>query len=133
MTSFFLKIWEQTKHAVIHTCHTAFNTSTIPKIIKSTFVTLIPKVPRLENINQYRPINLRNTIYKIITKIIVHRMRHLLPNLINPTQSSFIPGHRAVINAIFVQELIHSFHRQKGQTENMMIKIDLEKAFDRLE
>lgn len=48
-------------------------------------------------------------------------------------QSSFIPDRRMIDNAIIVQEAMHSFRWQKGKIGNMLLKIDLEKAFDRLE
>lgn len=101
--------------------------------INSTHITLIPKVQHLESITQYRPIGLCNMIYKIITKIIVHRIRPLVPKLINPTQNSFLKGRRTVDNAILVQEIMHFFRKIQGRVGNTLIKIDLEKAFDRLE
>lgn len=36
-------------------------------------------------------------------------------------------------NAIVVQEAIHCFRRNMGRVGNMMLKLDLKKAFDRLE
>lgn len=111
----------------------AFSTFAIPPEINNTYLTLIPNTPHPEYVTKYRPIGLCNTIYKIITKIIVHRIHPLLSKIINLTQSSFIPGRCAADNAILVQEVIHSFKYQKGKTGNMLLKIDLEKAFDRLE
>ena len=42
-------------------------------------------------------------------------------------------GRKGVDNAILVQEIVHSMSRRKGRTGLMAIKIDLEKAYDRLE
>lgn len=36
-------------------------------------------------------------------------------------------------NAIIAQEIIHTVSRKKGKIGNMVIKVDLEKAYDRLE
>ncbi|KAK3198861.1 hypothetical protein Dsin_022276 [Dipteronia sinensis] len=41
---------------------------------------------------QLRPISLCNTVYKVISKIIVRRLRNLLPKLISPIQVAFVPG-----------------------------------------
>lgn len=57
----------------------------------------------------------------------------MLDDLINPLQGSFIPGCRAIDNVIIVQEAVHSLKHKKGSAGSMVIKIDLEKAFDRLE
>jgi len=53
--------------------------------------------------------------------------------LVSPLQTAFVPGRKGVDNAILVQEIVHSMSRRKGRTGLMAIKIDLEKAYDRLE
>lgn len=44
-----------------------------------------------------------------------------------------MPGRKGVDNAIIVQDLIHTISKKKGNHGVMAIKIDLEKAYDRLE
>ena len=58
----------------------------------------------LEVSSNYRPISLCNTVYKIVTKIIVARSRPHLDKLISPFQSAFVPGKKGVDNTIIVQE-----------------------------
>ena len=53
-----------------------------------------------ETIGNFRPISLCNSVYKIVTKIIVARVRPLLDNLISPFQSAFVPGRKGVDNVI---------------------------------
>ena len=72
-------------------------------------------------------------IYKVISKIIVLRLRPLLPSLISPMQIAFIEGRRGTDNVIIAQELIYSLRKRKGRTGFMVVKIDLEKAYDCLE
>ena len=69
----------------------------------------------------------------MVTKIIVARMRPLPTNLISPLSSAFVSSRQRVDNVIIAQELIHSMARKKGQGGVMAIKLDLEKAYDRLE
>lgn len=74
------------------------------------------------------------SLYKAITKIIVNRLRPHLNNIICPFQSSFLAGRRLTGNVIIAQEVIHSFHKMKNnKNPYMLIKLDLEKAFDCLE
>lgn len=94
---------------------------------------LITKIKGPETLGNFRPISLCNTIYKIFKKIIVARLRPYLEKLISPLQSAFVPGRKGINNAIIVQELIHSISRKKGTVGYMAIKIDLEKAYDKLE
>ena len=72
-------------------------------------------------------------MYKVVTKIIVKRLHPFLPKLISPLQTTFVPGRMGLDNMIIAQELIHTMTLEKGKTGFMFIKIDLEKAYDRLE
>lgn len=60
-------------------------------------------------------------------------MQHLLPNLISPSQIAFVAGRRGTYNVIVAQKLLYSMERKKGMTGYMIIKIDLEKAYDHME
>ena len=50
----------------------------------------------------------------------------------SPFQASFIPGQAIQDNIIITSEIIHSIRNKKGKTGYMIIKINLEKAYDRL-
>ena len=66
------------------------------------------------------------------SKIIVERLRHLLKELVGPKHASFILGRQTSDNIIIVQELLHTIRRMHGRKEAMIIKVDLEKAYDRI-
>ena len=57
----------------------------------------------------------------------------MLDKLVSPIQSTFVPGKKGVNNAIIVQEIIHTISKKKGRVGYMEIKVDLEKAYDKLE
>ncbi|KAL0301778.1 UNVERIFIED_CONTAM: hypothetical protein Sradi_6454600 [Sesamum radiatum] len=42
--------------------------------------------------SDFKPISLCNVINKIMTKLLYNKMAHLLPTLISPSQSGFVPG-----------------------------------------
>ncbi|XP_060965624.1 uncharacterized protein LOC133034538 [Cannabis sativa] len=102
------------------------------KGVNATNIVLIPKVQKLKRTNQYRPISLCNVMYKVISKIIAHRIKPLLPSLICPTQAAFVPRRNIQDNNVIIQEIIHSFNRKKGKEGFFAIKIDLMKAYDKL-
>jgi hypothetical protein len=62
----------------------------------------------------------------------VSRLRPLLPNLISPCQSTFIPDRWIVENQLIVQELMHNFKRRKVKGGFVAVKVDLQKAYDRV-
>lgn len=49
------------------------------------------------------PISLCNTVYKVITKFIIARIRLLLPNIISPIQTTFVVGGKDIDNVIISQ------------------------------
>ena len=112
---------------------TIFITGHVPHDLTAIKLILIPKVSNPKTVHQLRPISLCNTLYKLLSKIIVLRLKKFLPDLIHPAQSGFIPGRRATDNYIIAQELIHLIHNKRGKKGLMAAKIDLEKAYDRLE
>ena len=77
-----------------------FHNGKMPDYLNSTRIALIPKCSGPETISHFRPISLCNTVYKVVTKTIVNRIRPLLCNLFSPYQSTFVPGCRGVDNVI---------------------------------
>ena len=100
--------------------------------MNSTYIALIPKVPYPDMVAHLRPISLCNVCYKVITKIIVNRLKPLLKELVGPSQDSFCPGRFKTDNIIINQEMIHTMKRRKGKKGYVEIKVDLEKAYDRV-
>ncbi|XP_021729754.1 uncharacterized protein LOC110696708 [Chenopodium quinoa] len=64
--------------------------------------------------------------------VIINRLKPLLPTLISPTQCSFVPQRQITDNIIIVQEMLHIVRHKQGKIGLMAMKIDFEKAYDRL-
>ena len=72
-------------------------------------------------------------MYKVVTKIIVERLRSFLDKFIFPMQMAFVPGRKGIDNMIIAQEVVHFLGKKRGRTRYMALKIDLEKAYDKQE
>eukprot|EP00253_Pinus_taeda_P021647 PITA_21647 len=81
--------------------------------INSTFYALIPKGDNLEDANGFRPIALRNVIYKIITYMMARRLKPLLDKLISAEQTGFVEGRHILDGLVVTQEVIHSLKVKK--------------------
>ena len=110
-----------------------FTVRKVPEILNRTYIVRIPKIQGPKMLGNYRPIGLCNTIYKVVTKIIVARLRPCLENLISPLQMASVLSRKRVDNVIIAQGVIHSLGKKKGRVGYMALKIDLEKAYDKLE
>jgi hypothetical protein len=98
-----------------------------------TFLTLIPKQKEAHSVNQFRPINLCNISYKIIAKILANRLKTTLHKIISPLQLAFVPKRNIQDNSIIAHKLLHSFNLKRGKGGFMFLKMDIEKAFDKME
>lgn len=47
--------------------------------------------------------------------------------------SSFIPGRSTIDNIIVVQELVHTLMKKKVENGGFVLKVDLEKAYDKVD
>lgn len=101
--------------------------------MNATLFCLIPKCPNTTMLKNFRSITVWNTIYKNITKIVINRIKHYLPDIIGPSQNNLMSNKRASDNAIIYQEYITHFKKMKGKNANTILKIDLKKVFDRHE
>ena len=58
--------------------------------LNSTNIVLIPKVKRPEEVGQFRLISCCNFVYKIISKVMVNRMKPIMEKLISQNQCAFV-------------------------------------------
>lgn len=130
---FFQRFWSIVSELVKKEVKQVFEESKIPVYLNKTNIALIPKIVGPETLANYCPISLCNTVYKLVTKIIVCRLRSLLDMLISPFQLAFVLGRKGVDNVIIVQELINTISSKKGRVGFMAIKVDLENVCDKIE
>lgn len=91
-------------------------------ILMIPLITLISKCQYPESLSNCRPISLCNTVYKVVSKIIVGRIRPLISKLISPVQATFVLGKKGIYNVVIAQELFYTLDRKKGKQGYMAIK-----------
>lgn len=85
-----------------------------------------------EYLTQFRPIALCNVLIKLVIEVLANRLKSLMPKLTGEQQASFFPGRQAIDNIVIAQEMIHLLERKTERKGDMVIKVDLEKAYDRI-
>ncbi|GLT36867.1 hypothetical protein SLA2020_112150 [Shorea laevis] len=130
---FYQKMWSIVKDTLCTDIKEIFATGIIPPKWCECLIVLIPKVKAPDSIHQFRPIGLCNTVLKIISKILVNRIKPWMDKIISPCQASFISGRQGTDNVLILQEFVYFFRKKTGTSGDMICKLDLEKAYDRLE
>ena len=87
-----------------------------------------------EFVSEFRPIALCNILYKLVSKVLANRLKKVLPHIISESLSAFQSDIAISDNILVAFETLHHMKRKKtGKTGYMALKLDMSKAYDRLE
>lgn len=125
--------WESFGPSICHEVSEFFRSGHMKQSISRSNLILVPKTENSTKVTHFRPISVCNLIYKLISKIIATRMKPFISLLISPSQCAFIPGREISENVILFKEVLHSFKQKKYKNREFCLKIDLSKAFDRMD
>lgn len=131
---FYHQYWEDIQPEIVAEVQKFFDEGILDPLLNHTNLCLIPKVYPPTGMTEFRPIALCNVAYKVISKILVNRLKQHLSGMISENQAAFIPGRMITDNVIIAHEIFHSLKVRKRQsTSYMAIKTDITKAYDRLQ
>ena len=83
---------------------------------------------------EYRPISLGNVVSRLISKVLTNWMKSMLPCVISNSQSAFVPGRLITDNTSVAFEMIHRMrNRRRGKVGHMAVKLDISKAYEKVE
>ncbi|KAM5578651.1 hypothetical protein ABKV19_008793 [Rosa sericea] len=131
---FFQKFWHVVEKDVCMAVREILCTGQISQGSNFTHLTLIPKIKEPKLVSDLRPIALCNVVYKIASKVLANRLKLLLPQIISPLQSAFVPGRLISDNTLVATEVAHFMKKLRRQVDGFFsLKLDISKAYDRLE
>lgn len=110
-TAFYQVHWDIVGPSITSAILNFLNGGQMPEGINQTTIVLIPKIKHPQDLKHFRPISLCNVIYKICSKVLAYRLRVFF-------MTSFLRS-KAL--------------RKKGKTGACAIKLDMAKAYDRVE
>nr|GEZ97595.1 putative RNA-directed DNA polymerase, eukaryota, reverse transcriptase zinc-binding domain protein [Tanacetum cinerariifolium] len=105
-----------------------FDHGSFPRGGNSSFIALIPKVIDTKFVNDFRPISLIGSVYKVVTKILATRLSYVIASLVSNTQSAFIKNRQILDGPFILSETIAWCKSKKKQA--LIFKVDFAKAYD---
>ena len=91
--------------------------------MNKTYIFLVLNIFEPTMMGDFRPITLCNTLYEILSKILVNKIKPLIGNFISSSQNGFFPGRQILDAVITSHDVMHSMERRKNP--GMAMKLDL--------
>jgi len=110
----------------------ALQNKKLPDSLEIATITLLLKSGKdKQKCDSYRPLSLLNADYKILSKLIALRLEDVIPKIIHADQTGFVKNRYGADN---VRRLLHILNTaQKNQNPMLIMSMDANKAFDRIE
>jgi len=128
---FIKEFWFLLKEDVMRFLLKFHRNDKLTKGINSTFIALIPKVDNPQCLNDFRPISLVGSLYKIWAKVLANRLRLAIGSVISDTQSAFIKGRQILDGILVANEVVDE--ARKCKKELLLFKVDFKKAYDSID
>ncbi|KAK2656798.1 hypothetical protein Ddye_009850 [Dipteronia dyeriana] len=98
------------------------------KELNYTFIALIPKVSKPSTMGDFRPISLVGSMYKVVAKFLVNRIKKVMASIIGESQMAFVKNRQILDSFVIAEEVIHKW-RKVGES-GLLVKLDFEKVYD---
>ncbi|XP_028070644.1 uncharacterized protein LOC114273078 [Camellia sinensis] len=98
--------------------------------INSSFITLIPKVQSPSCLNEYRPISLIGSLYKLLAKVLANRMKQVMPKIISEVQSAFFGGRNILDGVLIANEIVDGWRKSNRKGLGLNILLSRAKELD---
>ena len=129
-TEFYNTFWEELKQVlttVAHYIYTDRNQCSATQ--KRAIISLLYKDDEKEILDNWRPISLLCTDYKLITKTLANRLTPSLHHILHEDQTCTVPTRSIYDNLYLIREIIHHTHT-KSRHPTYLLAMDIQKAFD---
>ena len=131
---FYQHFWSLSGECVTKVVLDFLNFGIVPPKFNETHVILIPKIKNPTKITQYKPISLSNVISRLASKVIANRLKRFLPKIISEHQSAFMFERQITDDILDAVKTMHHLNKKiNGNNLEMALKLDMSKAFDRVE
>ncbi|GMJ14282.1 hypothetical protein HRI_005097400 [Hibiscus trionum] len=126
--NFLKKYWSTIKGDVLKFFNEFYNGTISDTSFNRSFIVLIPKKSPPSTMEDYRPISLVCSMYKLVAKVLSYRVSGCIHEFISENQFAFCPGKQILDCALISNEVFDVM--KKGGRPGIVFKADFRKAYD---
>ena len=109
MTMAFLQTnWDTINIEALRIFSEFFSAVNFVASLNAAFIGLIPKKANAKNIRDFRPFSLVGCIDKLLSKVLSHRPRDVIGDIISEKQNAFVGGRQILDVVLLANELVDS-------------------------
>ncbi len=129
---FYRSFWNDIKCLILDVFKECLDRGELSESMKQGLITLIPKSNKDKKfLDNWRPINLLNSDYKLLASLYARRLKPCLEEVISLTQSGFMKGRHISNNIRLVLDLLD--YSELVNDDALILFLDFYKAFDTVE
>ena len=124
---FFKFFWNKLKFFVLRCLNQSFKDGTLPLSLRQCIINCLPKgeKPR-EFLKNWRPISLLSVVYKIASSAIAIRLKTVLNELIDKSQSGFLQGRFIGESTRLIYDIMN--HCENYKLDGLLMMIDFDES-----
>ena len=127
---FYKVFWNKIKNILLVSFNEALNSGELSTTQKRGIITLLHKGGNKNDLNNWRPISVLNSDYKILSKVIALRMQAVLPKIISQSQYGFLKGRNITEIIRNIDDILQATYT--SNSPGLLASVDFRKAFDTL-
>ena len=107
--AFWQYCWEFVKEEVLEMFKEFHGQNAFLKSLNNTFLVLLSKKGRAEELGDFRPINLLGGLYKLLAKVLANRIKNVIGRVVSLDQNTFVMGRQILDASLIANEVIDSW------------------------
>ncbi|CAI5928559.1 unnamed protein product [Closterium sp. NIES-65] len=125
---FFSQHWDSLGGDVLGFAKRFEETAVLPPAALEAVTVLLHKKGAKDQVQNYRPITLLNSTYKLVARVLANRMRKVLHKVISEEQYEFLPGRRLADGVSLIADIVDAAKCKNADWYFLLV--DFQKAFD---
>ncbi|XP_058725826.1 uncharacterized protein LOC131597131 [Vicia villosa] len=126
--AFIKKCWDVVGKDIARCVQDFHRKASLPRALAASFIALIPKFDHPQGLEEYIPICLIGSIYKIISKLLEARLGKVIGKLTSKSQTTFLQGRQILDGVLVTNEIVDLANRSKKSC--LLFKVDFAQAYD---